>query len=78
MEEDVLHAIPIFNGSRWQGAVEVVRLPRSTGSVVVLRIRIGHRFLQLPRHDLEQLCAAVLEGGKEASRLYGRTIQRKP
>jgi len=74
MEEEVVHAIPIFKGSRWEGAVEVVRLEHST---ISLRLRIGHRFLVLPRRDLEELATAVLDGGKEARRLYGESITRK-
>jgi len=77
MEEEVVHAIPIFKGSRWEGAVEVVRLVRPEGPAISLRLRIGHRFLVLPRRDLEELAIAVLAGGKEARRLYGESITRK-
>lgn len=77
MGEEVVHAIPVFKGSRWESAVEVVRLSRPDGPVISLRLRIGHRFLVLPRRDLEELATAILDGGKEARRLYGETVTRK-
>jgi len=77
MEEEIVHAIPVFKGSRWEGAVEVVRLDRPDGPVISLRLRIGHRFLVLPRRDIEDLGEALLEGGRQARRLYGESITRK-
>lgn len=78
MEEEVLYAAPIFKGRRWEGTVEVARFPRAGGPVISLRVRIGRHFLPLPRHGLEELCNAILEGGKVASRFYSETIKRKP
>lgn len=75
--EEVVYAAPIFKGTRWEGAVEVVKLPRPDGPVISLRLRIGRRFLPLPRHRLEEFCTAILEGGKVAGRFYSETIKRK-
>jgi hypothetical protein len=78
MGEEVVHAIPFLKGSRWEGAVEVVRLERHpVGPVISLRIRIGHRFLVLPRRSLEEVAAALVEGGKVARKLYQQTIEKK-
>ena len=76
--EEVVYAAPIFKGTRWEGAVEVVKRDQHPiGPVISLRLRIGRRFLLLPRHGLEELCNAILEGGKAARRSYRETIKRK-
>ena len=73
MKEQQICSFGFLEGdSKWRGAVEVLRCTSEhSGKVFIgLRLRIGDRYINLPRRGTEEIATAISNGISEAKTSY--------
>lgn len=71
-------SLPFLEGTRWSGAAEVLHVTddHQHNDHIYIRLRVGKRFLWLPRAELRDVIQALSEADDEASRRYTQLIRR--
>lgn len=73
-QAQVIHSTPFCaDDDRFSGAAEVVYIPIK--NTIGMRLRVGKRFVHIPRHRVSEIIAALSESGKQASKSYKKIIE---
>lgn len=65
-----------LNDDRFAGAAEVVEISIGQGKRTIgLRLRVGSRFVHLPRHRVNEVVKAIEQARDEASSRYTQLLQ---
>lgn len=80
-QEEILHSYPFLEGDpRWGGAVEVVRRTMHyenapSRTYIDRRLKIGERYLALPRHGDEDIIRAIQTSAGPASEAHAALME---
>ena len=72
---EILAAHRFMEGTRFEGAVEVVRRASDRGPRIDLRFRVGRRYVPLSRRAEEEVIQALRSGFGDATTAYRALLE---